>query len=317
MDRPSRKIKAVNYSESKEFNDDDDDFASVKPPPSKKPKEGLKLQECKKSSSQESNLQSPCQKVDRKPLDEKLLARDLEAAITLSLLNNTDGIPTGKGVKHHVKCYCLKKQIKLTLFFSGVVVPADENTDPAPLHRSNCSIDSSILGIDQISSEKEAGLRKAAQDEDDDYQPKPTPDSESEDAFSEAAESEDEEEFTVKKTKKTTTGKKEKSSRHSVSKKEPPKLKPQPRTAPSTPARSPPKRKLAAKMPTLTASVPKPAVSISPTGSKIPKWNPPGQIGKCPSSSQSPPVRSPGQGLRLGLSRFVRVKPLHPGVATT
>ncbi|XP_061920762.1 RAD51-associated protein 1 isoform X4 [Entelurus aequoreus] len=294
MDRPSRKIKAVNYSESKEFNDDDDDFASVKPPPSKKPKEGLKLQECKKSSSQESNLQSPCQKVDRKPLDEKLLARDLEAAITLSLLNNTDGIPT------------------------GVVVPADENTDPAPLHRSNCSIDSSILGIDQISSEKEAGLRKAAQDEDDDYQPKPTPDSESEDAFSEAAESEDEEEFTVKKTKKTTTGKKEKSSRHSVSKKEPPKLKPQPRTtAPSTPARSPPKRKLAAKMPTLTASVPKPAVSISPTGSKIPKWNPPGQIGKCPSSSQSPPVRSPGQGLRLGLSRFVRVKPLHPGVATT
>ncbi|XP_061767936.1 RAD51-associated protein 1 isoform X2 [Nerophis ophidion] len=294
MDRPSRKTKAVNYCESKELNDDDDDFASVKPPPSKKNKEGLKLLERKKSSSQESNLQSPCQKLDRKPLDEKLLARDLEAAITLSLLNNTDGIPT------------------------GVVVPADENTDPAPLHRSNCSIDSSILGLDQISSEKKAGLRKAAQDEDDDYQPKPTPDSESEDAFSEAAESEDEEEFTVKKTKKTTTGKKEKSSRHSVSKKEPPKLKPQPRTtALSTPARSPPKLKLAAKKPTLTASVPKPAVSISPTGSKIPKWNPPGQIGKCPSSSQSPPVRSPGQGLRLGLSRFVRVKPLHPGLTTT
>ncbi|XP_061815553.1 RAD51-associated protein 1 [Nerophis lumbriciformis] len=311
MDRPSRKIKAVNYSESKEFNDDDDDFASVKPPPSKKIKEGPKLQEHKKSSSQESNLQSPCQKVDRKPLDEKLLARDLEAAITLSLLNDTDGIPTGEGVKQMLLFKKTKKN-------SGVVVPADENTDPAPLHRSNCSIDSSILGLDQISSEKEARLRKAAQDEDEDYQPKPTPDSESEDAFSEAAESEDEEEFTVKKTKKTTTGKKEKSPRHSVSKKEPPKLKPQPRTtAPSTPARSPPKLKLAAKSPTLTASVPKPAVSISPTGSKIPKWNPPGQIGKCPSSSQSPPVRSPGQGLRLGLSRFVRVKPLHPGVATT
>lgn len=37
----------------------------------------------------------------RRPLDEKLCERDLEAAITLSLLNNADGIkeqsPTSKG----------------------------------------------------------------------------------------------------------------------------------------------------------------------------------------------------------------------------
>ena len=41
-----------------------------------------------------------------------------------------------------------------------------------------------------------------------------------------------------------------------------------------------------------------------------------GQVGRSPSSSQPPTVRSPGQGLRLGLSRLVRVKPLHPSVAS-
>lgn len=44
----------------------------------------------------------------RKPLDEKLLERDLEAAITLSLLNNADGVkqqsPINKGIVLFVKC---------------------------------------------------------------------------------------------------------------------------------------------------------------------------------------------------------------------
>nr|XP_057934654.1 RAD51-associated protein 1 [Doryrhamphus excisus] len=293
MERPSRKTKTVNYCETRDFDDDDDDFASVKPPPSKKPKEGgLKQQEHKKPSSQESN--SPSQKVDRNHLNETPLTRDLEAAITLSLLNNPDGIPGGK--------------------------EADENTEPPSLHRSNCSVDSSLLGLDTISSEKDGRRRKAVQDDEDDYRPKLTPDSESDDAFSEGAESEDEE-LTVKKPKRkktTTTSRKEKTRERPVSKEEPPKLKPQPRTAaPSTRARSPPTLQLATKIPTPTANLPKAAVSMSPTGGRIPKWNPPGQIGKSPSSSQSPPMRSPGQGLRLGLSRLVRVKPLHPSVATT
>lgn len=41
-----------------------------------------------------------------------------------------------------------------------------------------------------------------------------------------------------------------------------------------------------------------------------------GQIGRSPTSSTPPAVKSPGQGLRLGLSRLVRVKPLHPGVGS-
>ncbi|KAG7267397.1 hypothetical protein CRUP_017746 [Coryphaenoides rupestris] len=43
-------------------------------------------------------------------------------------------------------------------------------------------------------------------------------------------------------------------------------------------------------------------------------------VGRSPSSSSSSSlgsgVRSPGQGLRLGLSRRVRVKPLHPSMTS-
>ncbi|KAM7378356.1 hypothetical protein PAMA_013317 [Pampus argenteus] len=323
MERPSRKTKAVNYCEAKDF-DDDEDFACVKAPPSKKVREAVKQQEHKKSSSksssQETNSQSSLSQNDRKPLDEKLCARDLEAAITLSLLNNADGIkdqsPTSKG------------EIKVQL-------PVDENTDPSSRHLSNCSVDISLLGLDKIISQKESiaqprqrnaaskatdEQRKNLKDEDEDYQPKLTPDSESDDDFSEPADSEDEE-FSVKKVSKTK--KKEKVTKHEktkhppASKKEKQPSKSKSQAAASTPVRSPPTAKLAAKRPSssFTVSTSKPTVSLSPAGGRVPKWNPPGQIGKS-SSSTSPAVKSPGQGLRLGLSRLVRVKPLHPSVAS-
>uniref|UniRef100_A0A668AS88 RAD51 associated protein 1 n=1 Tax=Myripristis murdjan TaxID=586833 RepID=A0A668AS88_9TELE len=252
----------------------------------------------------------------RKPLEEKLLQRDLEAAITLSLLHEADG----------------KENQSLTsngmLYIKGGH-PVDENTNPSSLHLSNCSVNVTLLGLDKITAEQESGAssrqRKAAskateqqrskmkdEDEDEDYQPKLTPDSESDEDYSEQDESEDEE-FTVKKanksTKKEKGAKKEKSRQPPVSKKEKPaKAKSQPKAK----LTSEPKRAAA---PT-TAATFKPAASLSPAGGRIPKWTPPGQIGKSPSSSQSAAVRSPGQGLRLGLSRLVRVKPLHPSVAS-
>ncbi|KAM9845945.1 RAD51-associated protein 1 [Aulostomus maculatus] len=324
MDRPSRKTKSVNYCESKDFDDEDDDFTCAMAPPSKKPREGVKQHEEQKSSSkpssQESSSQSSLSQKSRKPLDEKLFDRDLEAAITLSSLNNVDGI----------------KELSPSST-DAVNLPADENTDPLSLHRSNCSVDASLLGLDEITSDKDAltlpRQRKSAskaevktknlQDEDKDYEPKPTPDSESDEDFSEPAESEDEE-FTLKKIKKTKKEKATKSERTKkppVLKKEkqqskPSKSKSQP--AASTPVRSPPAARLAAKRPasSATVSTSKPAVSVSPAGGRIPKWTPPGQIGKSPSSTQGPGVKSPGQGLRLGLSRLVRVKPLHPSVAS-
>ncbi|XP_070709569.1 RAD51-associated protein 1 isoform X2 [Pempheris klunzingeri] len=317
MDRPSRKTKAVNYREAKDF-DDDEDFASTKAPPSKKAREDVKWEHKKslsKSSSQESNSQPTASQKSRKSLVEKLQERDVQAAITLSLLSNADGPAT------------------------VVQVLVDENTDPTSLLLSNCSVDSATLGLDEITSEKEAPAlsrqtkavtkateeqRRKLTDEDEDYEPKLTPDSGSDENFSEPSESEDEE-FTVKKVSKTK--KKEKATKKEKSK-QPPTLKkekqpskpskPKSQTAASTPVRSPPTAKLAPKKPasSSTVSTSKPAFSPSPAGGRVPKWNPPGQIGRSPTSSQSPAVKSPGQGLRLGLSRLVRVKPLHPSVAS-
>ncbi|KAM4569297.1 RAD51-associated protein 1 isoform 2-T2 [Odontesthes bonariensis] len=326
MDRTSRRTKAVNYCEAKDF-EDDEDFASVKAPPSKKAREDVRQEQRKsssKSSSEETNSQSTQSEKSRKPLDEKLLDRDLEAAITLSLLNGADGLkeksPASKDVKAEI--------------------PIDENTDPSSLHLSNCSVDGAVLGLDEITPEKgspaSARQRKSSSkaaevkrkndddDDDEDYQPKLAPDSESDEDFSEPADSEDEE-FTVKKAckakknEKVTKKDKTKSAPASKKEKHPSKpLKSKSQTAAaSTPARSPPTAKLAPTRPASSCSVstPKSAASLSPAGGRIPKWNPPAQIGKSPMSSQSSAAKSPGQGLRLGLSRRVRVKPLHPSAA--
>ncbi|XP_031715090.1 RAD51-associated protein 1 isoform X2 [Anarrhichthys ocellatus] len=318
MDRPPRKTKVVNYSEAKDF-DDDDDFVCVKAPPSKRAREDVKQEHSKSSSmssNQESNSQSATSQKSRRPLE-----RELEAAITLSLLNNGDGIKDQSSTRNDVT----------------IQVPVDENTDPTSAHLSNCSVDLTVLGLDEITSEKESPSRsrqrKAASraaeeqknkptDEDEDYEPKLTPDSESDEDFSEPAESEDEE-FTVKKVGKTK--KKEKVTKNEKNK-PPPSSKEKQASKPSksksqaaasTPVRSPPAAKLAPKKPASSSTVSSqtPVLPLSPAGGRIPKWNPPAQVGRSPSSS-SPAVKSPGQGLRLGLSRLVRVKPLHPGVSS-
>ncbi|XP_035002873.1 RAD51-associated protein 1 [Hippoglossus stenolepis] len=313
MERPSRKTKSVNYREPNDC-DDDDDFACAKAPPSKKARDDVEQQGHKnapsRSSSQETDSQSS--QKSRRPLDERLCERALEAAITLSLLNNAEDV---EGQSPSSK---------------------DENTDPSSLHMSNCSVNADILGLDEITSEKvlpaSSRQRKAAteeqrkklKEEDDDYRPKLTPDSESDDDFSEADESE-EEEFTVKKVSKTkkkeNVAKKEKIKSPPASKKEkqPSKTsKSKSVAAASTPVRNPPASKLASERPASSPTLPtfKPVVSLSPAGGRIPKWNPPGLMGKSPTSSHNPSGKSPGQGLRLGLSRRVRVKPLHPSVAS-
>ncbi|XP_029318264.1 RAD51-associated protein 1 isoform X2 [Cottoperca gobio] len=312
MDRPPRKTKVVNYSEEKDCGDDED-FADA--PPRKKAREEVKQDYKKsssKSSSQESNSPSTLNQKSRSPLDVKLHERDLEAAITLSSLNNADGIknqsPTSKDVK--------------------VQVPVDENTDPTSLRSSNCCV---VLDLDDITSDKESSAfcrrrnteKKKLTDEDEDYKPKLTPDSESDEDFSEPAESEDEE-FTVKKTSKTKkekVTKNEKTKQPPASKKEKQPLKPSKSksqaAAASQPVRSPPAARVAPKAPasSSTGSSSKPALSLSPVGGRIPKWNPPAQVGRSPTSS-GPAAKSPGQGLRLGLSRLVRVKPLHPSLTS-
>lgn len=299
----------MNYCESKEFGDDDEDFACAKPPPSKKSKETLKQPENRKSiSSQELSSRSQSQK-SRKPLDVKLYERDLEAAISLSMLNPSN-----------------EKSNQSPSSTDDVIVQTapDGNTDPTVAHLSNCSVDGLCLGLDQITSEatvpskekKEASdIKKNKVDkQDDDYQPCAASDSESDNDYSEH-ESEDEE-FTVKKASKT---KKVQVSQNGKAKQVSSKQQKKPqKSAVSTPKRTPQssiRQNVSVPTSSVSSKVSKQSVCLSPGVSRLPKWNPPGQIGKSPSSNGAP-VRSPGQGLRLGLSRLVRVKPLHPSVAS-
>ncbi|XP_026533016.1 RAD51-associated protein 1 isoform X4 [Notechis scutatus] len=64
-------------------------------------------------------------------------------------------------------------------------------------------------------------------------------------------------------------------------------------------------------------SVGKPLKTSSPSVPKKPSWTPPGASGSKTSLMGRTPVRSPVHGLRLGLSRLARVKPLHPPCAGT
>ncbi|XP_015683649.1 RAD51-associated protein 1 [Protobothrops mucrosquamatus] len=64
-------------------------------------------------------------------------------------------------------------------------------------------------------------------------------------------------------------------------------------------------------------SVGKPLKTSSPSVGKKPSWTPPGASGSKTTLLGRAPVKSPVQGLRLGLSRHAKVKPLHPSCAGT
>ncbi|KAG7455973.1 hypothetical protein MATL_G00246810 [Megalops atlanticus] len=332
MARPSRSKKQINYAEF----DDDEDFACVKAPPSKKARVSVKELE-HKSAKPESRTASqedgapPTGCKERRSLDDKLYERDLEAALTLSMLR-TEAVeelsPNDKGERNQP-------------------LTDTKTAAPSPL-LSNCSVDISLLGLDKISDERGSPSapsrqrqaaskaseqqRRMLQEErdsttenarDEDYQPTCTPDAESEsDADFDGEDESEEEEFTVKKKverKKPT--KKEKTTRPPAPKKEKkpskvPKSKLQ-ATVTSTLSPSPaPAKSAVTKRPATSSPVSRPAVSLSPAGGRLPKWNPPAQIGRSPSTSQPLQVKSPGQGLRLGLSRLARVKPLHPSAVS-
>ncbi|NWZ32064.1 R51A1 protein, partial [Asarcornis scutulata] len=58
----------------------------------------------------------------------------------------------------------------------------------------------------------------------------------------------------------------------------------------------------------------RPLHASSPVTEKKPKWIPPAASGSTNNIGKYASVKSPTHGLRLGLSRLARVKPLHPSV---
>ncbi|XP_077090937.1 RAD51-associated protein 1 [Siphateles boraxobius] len=338
MDRPSRNRKAVNYSVFQD--DDDEDFTCVKPPP-KKARTAVSERNYKTTSA------SPNEVVDltslgsrkRTSLDDKLYDSDLETALTLSLLNSPrtqDGEPATKtddcDVSQPVQC-SPPVLIHCSADDSHLVGDNHPHPDSPPL-LSNCCIDGRSLGLNLISmdasspnvskqtdasEEQRKPLKEKDNKVDEDYQPHNTPDSESDADFTEEDESEDET-FTVKKIKVVKL-KTEKKASPSVKVKEKKDKKPtkasKAKTSAPSPAicRSPAAPVSGLKKTPKTPPIPKPALCSSPAGGKLPKWNPPGLVGRSPGASQNASMKSPGQGLRLGLSRMARIKPLHQNAA--
>ncbi|XP_027009936.2 RAD51-associated protein 1 [Tachysurus fulvidraco] len=340
MDRPSRNKKSISYSDFLD-DDDDEDFATVKVPPSKKARVSLKESQPEKSRKNELvDLPAKARK-ERVSLDEKLYDRHLEAALILSHLESVEkrGEPLSNPLDEEVK---LLEDVPpvLTHFtvdgscFDGNK-PSSLPSEDVPPVLSNCSVDVTSLGLDHISSEqmlssavcskrkshKVTEQQSKQNEEDEDYRPQNTPENESE--FSDLDESEDEE-YTVKRKqdKRKTSKKEKKTSPKSIKKEKKPvklaKTKPQSKVKTSG-LSSPEVRSPSAAHPlsarTRSPSTPpvnKSALQSSPAGGRVPKWTPPGLAGRNPSSCQSPPLKSPGLGLRLGLSRLARVKPLHP-----
>ncbi|KAJ3612466.1 hypothetical protein NHX12_020741, partial [Muraenolepis orangiensis] len=123
-----------------------------------------------------------------KPLDQKLSERDMEAALTLSLLLGTDDSNVNLSPTIHTDQY--------------PTMGLSPTTCEPPTHKGLDEIHAERGSSKHKSSPKTSGPpRSTSKDKDEDYKPKLTPESESEDNFSGVAESEDEE-FTVRKVKK-------------------------------------------------------------------------------------------------------------------
>ncbi|XP_043943495.1 RAD51-associated protein 1 [Protopterus annectens] len=331
MDRPSRNRKAINYSQFDNINSDDDgDFISTSAPPSKKTR--IKPTETKvNKKTQKVEIEHHNKTIEKRAsLDDKLYERDLEAALMLSLLHKTN---EDSAVE--------ESQTKDSDSYVGT--PESGKMDTSLL-LSNCSVDSSLLGLDKIIDEnavpvkgrkqRHAASKAASQqrkiilddkgsnddgEDEDDYEPLSGSVTEG-DSMSDADFSD--EEFKVKSVKKAKENSKENKPKTQTPKNR--KNTPKSRiNATVTPTTSTPLIERVKSKPPLRKSLPsspetlsKPLVTASAsTGVRKPMWTPPASSGTSNKPCVGVSVRIPCQGLRLGLSRLARVKPLHPSIA--
>ncbi|KAG8438853.1 hypothetical protein GDO86_005152 [Hymenochirus boettgeri] len=316
MDRPVRNKKSVDYSQFGDLDNDDEDFAISSAPPNKKPrvetKKEKKEKPAKKSNKPDSLSQQGSQG-KRIPLDDKLYRRDLQVALTLSAQNTT-------------------AQVESRNNNDVITINNDLLKDTADHSQilSNCSVDSSALGLDAIipnsnnpldgRNRREAATkaireqRKILADDvgDEEAEDEFKPDTVADDEDSESESSGEDEEFEVKKNKKPKANKGLKQN-DKTEKKEKKQAKPRATASSASPVSSKAKPLPAKRGP---ISSPAPAKQVvnhsSPSGVRKPTWSPPASIGSVKSPLVGVTVKSPNQGLRLGLSRLARVKPLHP-----
>ncbi|KAM9311478.1 RAD51-associated protein 1 [Gastrophryne carolinensis] len=378
MDRPVRSTKTVNYSQFMDL-DNDEDFASS-PPVSKKARVEPKKKEKREKPAKKNQEEAPALKNSqgkRLPVDEKVYQRDLEVALALSVQETSVVIENNENTpKEAASAYVLSD------------THCEENQDPE-VSFSNCSVDSSALGLDEITESQEETVngrsrRQAAskaiteqrklltddsdgEEDGDEFKPDAAVyvDSESDDSFSG-----EDEEFEVKKPKKSAASKgpkpknekkvkakakaktkygvsdsdgslsgddeefKSKKSKKAAASKAPKTKSVKenkalqskaaamddavrlgvPYSTPVSIKIKPMPARPAAATPPLTKSPP--VHSSPPVGMRRPAWTPPASGGTPRSPLAGVSVKSPSQGLRLGLSRLARVKPLHPAAVS-
>uniref|UniRef100_A0A6I8SI59 RAD51-associated protein 1 n=1 Tax=Xenopus tropicalis TaxID=8364 RepID=A0A6I8SI59_XENTR len=313
-----RNKKAVDYSQFGDLDNDDEDFAFSSAPPSKKARvecKKEKKEKLAKKSNKEESLSQQTPSGNRLSLDEKLYQRDLEVALALSAQKTTAIVES-------------REENGVATFID------DETSERADTLFSNCSVDSSALGLDEITSGKEDQLRgqnrrqaasKAiseqrkllADDSGDDEEDEFKPDVAYDESESDEDYSGEDEEFELKNTKKS-KAKESKGSKQKAKSEKKEKSLPKPKVNAkliSSPVPTKAKSLPAKKTPAPSPAPVKQAIHHSPSvGMKKPTWSPPAPVGSVKHSLEGVTVKSPSQGLRLGLSRLARIKPLHPAI---
>ncbi|GFO35077.1 rad51 associated protein 1 [Plakobranchus ocellatus] len=327
--RSSRAKKSITYSGLDDLSDDD--FADTTPPPPKKQraekiankKESNKEQDVSfcKTMADISGAESARKR--RVPLSEKIYERELQQALEMSMVQS----------QNSQECILAPAEME---------EKREKNATTAPIlnHIPGVIVDEEIELLEEV-TEKQAGcvsnrplrtrsndtkdkhrdaprLRPQADHENDDDDDYACNEESDEDSDLEEELSEDDSDFDSKATKKKKTPRKDTSKNSKSNRKDPVAKAVTPDNKSHVPAK--PSGRLVSVKGSTVQKTNKPstqplASSHSTPSSLTSSWKPPAFASS--NSSKLCTVRSPTSGLRLGLSRNQKVKPLHPSVHVT
>ncbi|KAK7471749.1 hypothetical protein BaRGS_00035631, partial [Batillaria attramentaria] len=303
--------KQVNYSKFE--TDLDDDFADPSPPPPKKLKKTDKNESLKDERKTLTSTQKTSSRNSRVPLDDKLYERDLQSALELSLVSSQPQVtqaescqvksepPTSHGPVLHstplspdetapeIPTSKRDDQKSPTILPSAIFCGVADDDGIEFLGTVSCSGES-LPNKRRSTASKKKTVYTVDEDSEDDFSAnEPSSDSESE---------YDQNDSDFDDTHATN----------------PPPAAGIPLATSKTSITQSSVRPTA-----VTNSATPSPVSRPPTDvvSKRPAWTPPARAGGGSPSVGASSLKSPSSGLRLGLSRHARVKPLHPSLKVT
>ncbi|XP_053108743.1 RAD51-associated protein 1 isoform X1 [Hemicordylus capensis] len=282
-----RNKKVVDYSQFGDADDDDEDFASIAVPSSKKSKRVHPDSKEKKRAPKEEILLQKRSPIKRVTLDDKVYQRHLEVALALSV---------DEPSLDNCKIEDLKEQDDETCKYVAM-----ESRDSGVL--SSCG-EVSGMEADQPRAQSQSSTH------DEQSQDVSAEELEVDSSFSEEEEDDDDTFVVKKKIKENRKDGRKLNVEARKRAQKPPKLK----MNDVVQVKSQPALQKASSFP---EPIGKPLKTSSPSAVKKPHWTPPAATGSSANQLGKVPVTSPTQGLRLGLSKLARVKPLHPNFASS